>query len=303
MSFIYQWLPPPCQTSCFFVTDHMLVFPGFSSILPTLFLEKELTYVYECICVKGSGQVDAPTLKNVSQCSTTINHVMPQCFNGTMFGKVFSSPIPTCLAPTTVHHLPTTATAVPSPDAVFHDSVVTPSTDPHCSTINDHAFKGSGQVNAPTPEKCFPVLYHHQSCCASMFQWNNVWQSVFFTNSQMSSSHDCPPPTSHHYSCAITRRCFSQQCCDPSRSPTALLSKIIPYLASIWELCLAKIFTLQSLSHQHQSMMHLLPLLPLSHMHFPNCTCSPKCSLLQCQLLPQILPFQITPASPFPVSS
>jgi hypothetical protein len=76
-SFIYQWLPPPCQTSCFFVTGHMLVFPGFSSILPTLFLEKELLHVYECICVKGSGQVDAPTLKNVSQCSTTVNHVMP----------------------------------------------------------------------------------------------------------------------------------------------------------------------------------------------------------------------------------
>jgi hypothetical protein len=76
-SFIYQWLPPPCQTSCFFVTGHMLVFPGFSSILPTLLLEKELPYVYECICVKGSGQVDAPTLENVSQCSTTVNHLMP----------------------------------------------------------------------------------------------------------------------------------------------------------------------------------------------------------------------------------
>jgi hypothetical protein len=89
---------------------------------------------------KGSGQVDAPTPKNFSQCSTTVNHAAPRCFNGTMFGKVFSSPIPKCLAPMTVHHLPATTTVVPSPDAVFHSSVVTPPALPHCSTIKDNAL-------------------------------------------------------------------------------------------------------------------------------------------------------------------
>jgi hypothetical protein len=86
-----------------------------------------------------------------------------------MLGQVFSSPIPKSLVPSmTAHHLPATATVVPSPEAVFHNGVVTPSALPHCSTIKDNAlpcqYMGTlfGQdyysaiTTSPTPEPDAP---------------------------------------------------------------------------------------------------------------------------------------------------
>jgi hypothetical protein len=51
----------------------------------------------------------------------------------------------------------------------------------------------------------------------------------------------------------------------PSTLPqcSTIKDNALPCLAGIWVLCLAKIFTLQSLLHQHQSLLHFL-LLPLS---------------------------------------
>jgi hypothetical protein len=38
-SLLYQWLPPSCQTSCFFSVGTLLVFPGNSIVMPTPLLE------------------------------------------------------------------------------------------------------------------------------------------------------------------------------------------------------------------------------------------------------------------------
>jgi hypothetical protein len=43
-----------------------------------------------------------------------------------MFGQVFPSPIPKPLPPTTVHHIPATAsTVLPTPEAFFHGNAMT----------------------------------------------------------------------------------------------------------------------------------------------------------------------------------
>jgi hypothetical protein len=48
-SFLRQWLPPPCQSSCFFSIGPMLVFPGTNVILPIPLLRQTLpSYVHNC---------------------------------------------------------------------------------------------------------------------------------------------------------------------------------------------------------------------------------------------------------------
>jgi hypothetical protein len=42
---LHQWLPPHCQTSCFFSVGTFLVFPGFSTALPTPLLEQQMPYM------------------------------------------------------------------------------------------------------------------------------------------------------------------------------------------------------------------------------------------------------------------
>jgi hypothetical protein len=47
-SFLLQWLPPSCQTSCFYSVGTMLVFPSTNLVLPTPLLKKTSPYVYAC---------------------------------------------------------------------------------------------------------------------------------------------------------------------------------------------------------------------------------------------------------------
>jgi hypothetical protein len=159
--FLLQWLPPPCQISCFFSVGSFLVFPGSTSIvLPTPLLEKQSPYVYKCSC--NINMLSSP----ISHSSITINPALPCQFNGAMFGKVFSSPI--FSRPPAVHHLSATATILPTPEAVFQDSTETPSAIPQCSTIKmnalPHRYMGtmfgkhffSAITITPTPEPDAP---------------------------------------------------------------------------------------------------------------------------------------------------
>jgi hypothetical protein len=82
---LHQWLPPHCQTSCFFSVGTFLVFPGSSTAIPTPLLEKQMPYVYKCSCDTNKP----PTL---SHSSTTVDHSLPSRFNGTLFGQAFYLP-------------------------------------------------------------------------------------------------------------------------------------------------------------------------------------------------------------------
>jgi hypothetical protein len=158
--FLLQWLPPPCQISCFFLVGSFLVFPGTSIVLPTPLLEKQLPYVFKCSC--NIDMLSSP----ISHSSIAINPALPRQFNGAMFGKVFSSP--TSSRPPTVHHLSATATILPTPEAVFQDNSETLSAIPQCSTIKmnalPHWYMGtmlgkyffSAITITPTPEHVAP---------------------------------------------------------------------------------------------------------------------------------------------------
>jgi hypothetical protein len=160
-SLLYQWLPPSCQTSCFFSVGTLLVFPGNSIVLPTPLLEKQLPYVYVCSC-----DTNKPTLP-LSPSSITVNHAMPRRFNGAMFGLVFSSPITNPLAPTAVHNLPATPTFAPTPETDTNKPSLPLL---HCPITVDRAllrrFNGAmfGQVfSSPILQPLAPTTDHHLS--------------------------------------------------------------------------------------------------------------------------------------------
>jgi hypothetical protein len=46
--FLHQWLPLPCQNSCFFSVGNMFLFPGTTFSLPTHFLTWVLLYAFQC---------------------------------------------------------------------------------------------------------------------------------------------------------------------------------------------------------------------------------------------------------------
>jgi hypothetical protein len=127
-SSLFQWLPPPCQTSCFFVVGPMLVFPGFSIVLPTPLLAKQLPYVYECSCSNISTNLsdNADTCRPSSPlyASSIANHhdlpdnALSRHFNGTMFGQDFYL---TQVAQPLVAHALSTADTMPPALHCPHD--------------------------------------------------------------------------------------------------------------------------------------------------------------------------------------
>jgi hypothetical protein len=165
-SFNYQWLPPTSLPDPLLLCHrpNACCFRIFHCSPHTPSPKGIALYVYKCTCGNVSGKVDAQTPFPISQCSTTVNHARPHLFNGTMFGQVFSSPIPNPLAPMTIHHPPATATFLPKPEVVFQDNAALP----QCSTIKanalPHWFMGTmfGQVFystvtvAPKPEAVAP---------------------------------------------------------------------------------------------------------------------------------------------------
>jgi hypothetical protein len=134
---LYQWLPPPCQVSCFSSVGTFLVFPGTSIVLPSPLLEKRLPYMSTIACAAPSScHHPPPTALSLSN----ISHLVGSMFNGTLLGYVLSLPIPKPLAPMPAHHLPSTTTFPPTPEAVFQDDAKTPSPLPQYSTIKAHAL-------------------------------------------------------------------------------------------------------------------------------------------------------------------
>jgi hypothetical protein len=64
-SSLFQWLPPPCQNSCFFTVDcgpYTYVLPGFFTVFPATLLAKQLPYIYKCSCSNVSNNTMFPTM-------------------------------------------------------------------------------------------------------------------------------------------------------------------------------------------------------------------------------------------------
>jgi hypothetical protein len=158
-SLLYEWLPPPCRTSCFFSVGSLLVFPETSIVLPITLLEKHLPYVYVCACSSDKQP------SSLSHSSITVDHVAPRQFHGTMFGLEFSSSITNPLAPAANHNLPVNPTFAPTPEA---DTNKPPLPILHRPNTADHdmprRFNGImfGQVlSSPISQTIAPTIVHH----------------------------------------------------------------------------------------------------------------------------------------------
>jgi hypothetical protein len=216
---LHQWLPPHCQTSCFFSVWTFLVFPGYSTVIPTPLLEKQMPYVYTCSC--DTNKPPTP----LSKSSTKTNHSLPRRFNGTLFGQVFYLPLvaqalpdqvvvtadplplpcdPFTSTPTTPLQLPeiipfltpdSIDLTIQPPNNLLHTSPIL-SEHSHASAIPDPTTTQQCQVATPTTLAQYSSLSPYPFCLPSSSQFPRFPMLSSFDFESISTTSSCLPSSS-----------------------------------------------------------------------------------------------------------